>query len=98
MSETWADKEQLERLKYKVKFVGLFVVHSQDRGCGLALLWQHGIQFWVDSFSRFYIDVVIQGGLPEVWRFTGFYGEPDTNEREETWNILRMLNLKPHLS
>ena len=43
LSETWADKEQLERLKYKVKFAGLFVVHNQERGGGLALLWQHGI-------------------------------------------------------
>ena len=79
MSKTWADKEKLERLKYNVKFAGLFVVNSQDRGGGLALLWQHGIQVWVDSFSRFHIDAIIQGGSREVWRFTGFYGEPDCN-------------------
>ena len=79
LSKTWADKEKLERLKYNVKFVGLFVVNSQDRGGGLALLWQHGIQVWVDSFSRFHIDAIIQGGSHEAWRFTGFYGEPDCN-------------------
>ena len=33
----------------------------------------------------------------EAWRFTRFYGEPDTNERMEAWNMLRMLNSKPHL-
>ena len=52
---------------------------------------------WVDSFSRFHIDAIIQGGSREAWRFTGFYGEPDTNEREEAWNMLRMLHSKPHL-
>ena len=97
LSETWADKEQLERLKYNVKFASLFVVNSQDRGGGLALLWQHGVQVWVDSFSRFHIDAIIQGGSREAWRFTGFYGEPDTNEREEAWNMLRMLHSKPYL-
>jgi len=52
---------------------------------------------WVDSFSRFHIDVVVNEGTIEARRFTGFYGEPDTNEREKAWNMLRMLNLKPHL-
>lgn len=33
----------------------------------------------------------------EAWRFSGFYGEPDTTERMEAWNMLRMLNSKPHL-
>ena len=40
---------------------------------------------------------MINGGTNEVWRFTGFYGEPDANVREEAWNMLRMLNSKPHL-
>ncbi|XP_050242446.1 uncharacterized protein LOC126691441 [Quercus robur] len=49
------------------------------------------------GWKRFHIDAVIQGGSCETWRFTGFYGESDTNDREEAWNILRMLNSKPHL-
>ena len=28
LSEIWVDKEQLERLKCKIKFAGLFVVNS----------------------------------------------------------------------
>ena len=96
MSETWVDKEQLERFKCKIKYAGLFVVQSQDRGGGLALLWQKGVSIWVDSFSKFHIDALINGGTNEVWRFTGFYGELDTNARDEAWNMLRMLNSKPH--
>ena len=34
LSETWADKEQLESLKVKIKYAGLFYVQSQDRGVG----------------------------------------------------------------
>lgn len=40
---------------------------------------------------------MVNGGTNKVWRFTGFYGELDTSVREEAWNILRMLNSKPHL-
>ena len=29
---------------------------------------------WVDSFSKFHIDALINGGTNEVWRFTSFYG------------------------
>ena len=51
----------------------------------------------MDSFSRFHIDAVVGGGSQEAWRFTGFYGEPDTNDRMEAWNMLRMLHSKAHL-
>ena len=73
-SETWVDKEQLDRFKWKIKHTSLFVVQSQDRGGGLALLWQKGVLVWVDSFSKFHIDALINGGTNEVWRFTSFYG------------------------
>ena len=43
LSETWADKEQLESLKFKIKYAGLFYVQSQDRGGGLALFGQQGV-------------------------------------------------------
>ena len=97
LSETWANKEQLESLKVKIKHVGLFYVQAQDRGGRLALFWQQGVQVWVDSFSRFHIDAMVGGGTPEAWRFIGFYDEPDTNDRMEAWNMLRMLHSKPHL-
>ena len=60
--KTWVDKEQLDRLKCKIKYAGLFVVHSQHRGGGLALPWQKRVSAWVDSFSKFHIDALINGG------------------------------------
>ena len=45
----------------------------------------------VDS-HRYYIDAIINGGMEDVWRFTGFYGEPDTTRRGEVWDKLRSLN------
>ena len=60
-------------------------------------MWKSEIVVWVDSFSKNHIDAVVNGGSSEAWRFTGFYGELDVNHREEAWNMLRLLQSKPHL-
>ena len=97
MSETWSGRKRLEKLQCKIKYAGLFTVPSPGRGGGLALLWKSDISVWVDSFSKYHIDAVVNGTSPEPWRFTGFYGEPNTHYREEAWSMLRMLRSKPHL-
>ena len=30
--------------------------------------------------------------MSEAWRFTGFYGKPDTQKRKESWDLLCLLN------
>ena len=65
----------------------MFTVPSQGRGGGLALLWKSEVTVWVDSFSKFHIDAVVNGMTVEAWRFTGFYGKPNTNYREEAWSM-----------
>lgn len=44
----------------------------------------------MEGISRFYIDVVVEedGG----WRFTGLYGEPNWNQKVQTWEAIRSLN------
>ena len=81
--ETWFGRKQLAKIRCKIKYVGLFTVPSQGRGGGLALLWKSEVTVWVDSFSKYHIDAVVNGMTSEPWRFTGFYGEPNTNYREE---------------
>lgn len=97
MSETWSERKQLERIQCRVKYASLFTVPRQGRGGGLALLWKSEVTVWVDSFSKYHIDAVVNGTTKEPWRFTGFYGEPNTYYREEAWRMLRMLRSKPHL-
>ena len=75
----------------------LFTVPRQGRGGGLSLLWKSDNSVWVDNFSRFHIDAVVNGGTLAAWCFIGFYGEPNTNEREDSWSMLCMLQAKPHL-
>ncbi|XP_050241121.1 uncharacterized protein LOC126690018 [Quercus robur] len=97
LSETWSTQEQMKGVRDKFKFDGLFTVSNESRGGGLAMLWKGSTNVWVDSFSSYHIDVIVNGGSENAWRLTGFYGEPDTSIRNEGWNMLWMLSSKPRL-
>lgn len=91
LSKTWSGRKQLEKIRCKIKYAGLFYIPSQGRGGRLAHLWKLDITVWIDSFSRCHIDVVVNETTMEPGRFTGFYREPSTYYREEAWSMLRML-------
>lgn len=40
----------------------------------------------VEDSNKYYIDAMIDKNTENVWRFTGFYGEPDIARRVEPWN------------
>ena len=40
---------------------------------------------------------IINGNTEDAWRFTGFYGEPETHRRSEAWNKLRSLNARMNI-
>ncbi|KAK6144319.1 hypothetical protein DH2020_021139 [Rehmannia glutinosa] len=44
----------------------------------------------VKSYSEGHIDGMVADGA-KVWRFTGFYGNPDSNLRKFSWDLLRKL-------
>ena len=91
LSETWLGRKHMEKVKRELEFDGLFIVPSDGKGDGLALLWKSEMAVWVDSFSKFHIDAIVNGGSEEAWQLTGFYSEPDKDKRVEGWNMLRML-------
>ncbi|KAK6153958.1 hypothetical protein DH2020_013597 [Rehmannia glutinosa] len=70
---------------------GLFVVDSigKKKG-GLILLWKKPLVLTVASYSDGHIDSVVQDG-EHRWRFTGFYGNPDTSKRKYSWELMRKL-------
>ena len=61
------------------------------RGGGLALFWKD-FDLHVESSSQNHIDALIDKGKDNVWRFTGFYGVPETHLRFESWDLLRSLH------
>uniref|UniRef100_A0A2N9G7B6 Reverse transcriptase domain-containing protein n=1 Tax=Fagus sylvatica TaxID=28930 RepID=A0A2N9G7B6_FAGSY len=90
--ETWQDEGPLERLRCQLQFENKFIAQSRNKGGGLCLLWKKEINLRVYSFSHSHIDAVVNENQPDAWRFTGFYGAPETHNREESWNLLRRLN------
>ena len=38
----------------------------------------------VQSYSDDHIDVIIDHGVDDAWRFTGFYGDPEIASRENS--------------
>ena len=66
LSETWLTKDQMERICDKLDFEGRFTIPSDGRGGGLALLWKASENVWLDSFSKYHIDVIVHGGLEDA--------------------------------
>ncbi|XP_057811420.1 uncharacterized protein LOC131025639 [Salvia miltiorrhiza] len=71
-------------------FDGQLVVDSKGASGGLMLLWNEPCVVNVSSFSDGHIDCVIQNN-DILWRFTGFYGNPDVQKRHHSWTLMQRL-------
>ena len=91
LAETLTDKVRLEQVQRCIQFKNLFMVPHCNKAGGLAILWKEGFPLEVVKFSKNYIDFVINKGKENAWRFTGFYGEPNTTKRHEAWSKLQAL-------
>jgi hypothetical protein len=90
--ETWQDDGPLERLRCQLQFENKFVANSRNKGGGLCLFWKQEVNLRVSSFSPSHIDAIINENQDDAWRLTSFYGAPETQNREESWTLLRRLN------
>ena len=74
-----------------------WVVPKVTRASGLALLWKNSVQINVESSSLNHINVIVNKGKNDSWRFTSIYGMPKTGRKHETWDLLRTLHRKFNL-
>lgn len=93
LMETRANVKCMEKVKYKLGFPnGLFVPKRGHSG-GLALLWPKEVSLEIQSNSPHHIDAIIsEQQNNNTWRFTWFYGHPETHLRKESWNLLSYLS------
>ena len=96
LMETKANKPILERVGRWIQFTNLFFVPRINSSGGLALYWKSDLDVDVQSFSNHHIDAFINHGVDDAWRFTSFYGDPDTANQENSWSLLR--DLSRHLA
>ena len=88
IAETWADEDRLKSIKHRLQFNHMFMVPRIHRGGGLVLFWKDSTKLNVETSSKNHIDCIIGEGSEDAWRFTGFYGEPVTHKRFESWDLL----------
>lgn len=94
LAETWANEARLKDVKRKIQFENMFESPRTTREGELVLLWRSSVYISIEGFKKNHIDAIINKNKEREWRFTGFYGEPDTQKRIESWNLLRSLNQK----
>ena len=97
LAKTWADEARLNYVQSRIQFDQKFFVERINRGGGLVLFWKNEIEVDVKSSSLNHIDVTINKNSEKPWRFIGFYGEPDTHKRFESWDLLCSLHRQSSL-
>lgn len=76
----------MEFMRVKLGFDGLFIVEPVGRSGGLALMWKMEMNVEIQNYTRRHINAIVKdkdGGVQ--WKFTGFYGHPESAKRKESW-------------
>ena len=84
---------KMERVRTRIGLPNGIIIPSNGRSRGIALLWEKDLDVELKSYTRNHIDAVVtdpRSGFK--WRITGFYGNPDTHQRKESWNLLQFLS------
>ena len=81
LAETWLDEARLAGIHDSLHFGHYHGVSRVFRDGGLVLFWKWDLNLSVESSSQNHIDVLINKGRDNVWRFIGFYGAPKTHNK-----------------
>ena len=89
LMETKFNAEEMMDIKHKLERNQGMIVPSVRRSGGLALLWKDSMTVDVLTCSPRHIDAIVtEDRGNKQWRFTGFYGHPETSRRDESWTLL----------
>lgn len=98
LMETQFVVSKMALIKHKLDWQQGLVVPSGRRGGGLALLWKSSMKMDIQTFSPRDIDEInTEERSMKQWRFTGFYGHPETNKRVESWRLIEELSTRSTL-
>ncbi|XP_030946004.1 uncharacterized protein LOC115970518 [Quercus lobata] len=98
LMETKFDVSEMDGIKRKIERQQGLVVPSIKRAGGLALLWKNSLQVDILTYSPRHIDAIVteKQGMKK-WRFTDFYGHPETGKRAKSWKLLENLSQRSDL-
>ena len=96
--ETKFNVAEMAKIKRKLERRQGMIVPSVCWSGGLALLWKDSLLVYVQTYSPRHIDaIIIEDDGNKKWRFTGFYGHPETSKREKSWRLLVNLSTRSDL-
>ncbi|KAK3224445.1 hypothetical protein Dsin_011470 [Dipteronia sinensis] len=82
---------RMEDVRIKLGFKGKLVVNSVGCSEGLCLLWSDDVLVDLLSYSQYLIDAKIQSHSSKVWQLKGLYGNPEADQCQHSWTLLRRL-------
>ena len=98
LAETWIDEARLMFVKEHLKMKNKFMAPRRNKTRCLMIFWKEDFDLTVETFSKYHIDSTINKNKEGKWRFTRFYGEPDTQKRHDAWGRLRSLKARGKVS
>ena len=98
LMETKVEKSMLVRIGRKIQYANCFEVPGHNTGGGLALFWAANSNVDVQAFSENHIDAIIDHGVDDAQQFTGFYGDPEIANQENSQSMLRTMSTRFTLS
>ncbi|KAK3221099.1 hypothetical protein Dsin_015069 [Dipteronia sinensis] len=91
LMETKAENSTMEICRVRLGFSSKLSVDKIGRSGGLGMFWSDRVDVELLSYSRFHIDVKVVSHMSKIWRLTGFYGDPDPEQKHHTWTLLHRL-------
>ncbi|KAF5475672.1 hypothetical protein F2P56_007452 [Juglans regia] len=93
LMETKCSRNRIESLKKSLKLDNSFVIDCKGRKGGLAFLWRDEVEAVVHTYTQHHISLMVKGAEGgKEWLLTGFYGNPNTSRRKESWQLLQAIN------
>ena len=90
--ETKRSLEEMKWIQNDLPYRCMLVVPSVRCSGGLALLWMEEIDLHIQTFTLNHIDALIMDDPANPWRLTGFYGWPEEQRKQESWQLLKHLH------
>lgn len=88
--ETKLSSRRCKDLRCKIGYYGCLPVGCRGKSGGLAVLWKEEVIIDIKNYSNYHIDMTVNFSIP--FRFTLFYGQPNSNKRIQSWNLLSTLS------
>jgi hypothetical protein len=85
-------KVKAENLRKRLRFDKMLVSESDGRSGGLVMFWNKETNVTSFEIDTNFIDIRIDEQSGAGWRFTGFYGEPEAQNKHLSWEYIRNLS------